>query len=65
MFVQQGLRTGGFLHSDKTVVALATGQPVLVHLTGEPVAAVETEIHGEGKPDWHADMAQPSSSWRK
>ena len=58
LFVQQGLCARGFLHPDETVVALAVGQAGGVHLAGQPVATVETEIHGEGKPRLYAHMTQ-------
>ena len=40
------------------LLALAVGDPGLVHLPGQAVAAVEANVHGEGKPGLHADMTE-------
>jgi len=58
LFVQQTLGRQRIFHPDETVVALAVGQTGSVHLAGEPVATVEADVHGEGKPGLHAHMTQ-------
>ena len=50
LFVQQALGPGYVLDPGKTVISLFVVQTRLVHLAGQPVPTVETNIDQKGKP---------------
>ena len=49
-------------HPGKAVIGLAVAQPFLIHLTGQPVMAVEADVDEKGKPSLQAQVQQ-SKTW--
>jgi hypothetical protein len=45
-------------HPGKAVIGLAVAQPLLIHLTGQPVMAVEADVDEKGKPRLQAQVHQ-------
>jgi hypothetical protein len=49
-------------HPGKSVIGLAVAQPFLIHLTGQPVMAVEADVDEKGKPSLQTQVHQSKAS---
>ena len=49
-------------HPGKPVIGLAVAQPFLIHLTGQPVMAVEADVNEKGEPSLQTQVQQ-SKAW--
>ena len=56
MLIEEGLSLGDVFQPGKGVVPLHVVQLDLIHLAGEPLAAVDTDIDAEGEPGLDAGV---------
>jgi hypothetical protein len=59
--IEQLLCLGHILDPGEAVILPTVGQPRAIHLVGQPLAAVDADVHIEGKPSLMRACIQPIS----